>query len=153
MIFSLSSPFARAGEFGLSLTLSRETRLRPSRPAPACLSSTLRLNIVLTDGISSVFRDGAYLLFLIIPSTAIELGQVQSLSGYYAILYRLCDDDVYCQESAGTRPPVVLKILVVPATTTDDAAFSGITVGGPIINKLYRGPLFSHTHYYYTLLL
>ena len=74
MIF-FSGPI-RARESGLT------EQGRPSRPASACLLSTLVLNLVLTHGIPPTFRGGVHIF---IPPTAI--GPVPSLPGY-AIAYR-----------------------------------------------------------------
>ena len=52
-------------------------RVRPSRPASACLSSTFRLNLVLTQGIPPDFRGGVHLF---IPPYVI--GSVPRSSGH-----------------------------------------------------------------------
>ena len=59
----------RAWECGLA------RQVRPSRPAPTRLLSTLRLEMVLTRGIPTAFRDGVHSF---IPPTAI--GPVSSLN-------------------------------------------------------------------------
>ena len=66
----------RARESGLA------RQVRPSRPASACLFSILRLNLVLTHGISPDVRGG---VSLVLPPCAIGSGP--SLSGQ-AITYR-----------------------------------------------------------------
>ena len=68
----------RAWEFGLV------RRVRPSRPAPACSFSTLRMNLVLTHGILPDFRGGGH---LVIPSYH-AIGSVPNLSGHHAVAYR-----------------------------------------------------------------
>ena len=119
-------------------------QIRPSRPGSACSFSTLRLNLVLTNGISATFRDGVHLF---IPSTAIgsvsqsvpiTLLQYHSLSGQ--AVTRL--DGVHYREFAGTGPVIVN---VVPVT---GAAFAG-GHHGPINVRLS----FPHPLYYYRYVL
>ena len=81
--------------------VSRE-KVRPSRPAPALSFSTLRLNLVLTRGILSAFRDGVHL----------RVYQVTQLR----------TDDVRYRESTATGP-VVLEVVRLTGS-----AFSDITM-------------------------
>ena len=54
-------------------------QVRPSRPAPACSFSTLRLNRVLTHEIPPAFHDGVHLFI-----TSTVIGSVLSSSGQIA---------------------------------------------------------------------
>ena len=67
---------ARAGEFGLV------RQIRPSRPAPTCLFSTLRLNLVFTHEIPPAFGGGVHLFY-----RQPQSGQSRVLSGH-AIVYQ-----------------------------------------------------------------
>ena len=78
-------------------------RVRPSRPALAYSFSTLRLNLVITHGITLDFRGAVHLL---IPLTTIE--SIPSLSDH---AFRT-NDCVHCQESAGTES-VTLEVIPV----------------------------------------
>ena len=80
----------RAREFGLV------RRVQPSRPASACSSSILRLNLVLTYGISPEFRGGVHLF---IQNRHTPSGQ----SRVYRVT-QLRTDGVHCRASTGTRP-------------------------------------------------
>ena len=84
--------------------------VRPSRPASACIFSTLKLSLVLTDGDSSHFSR------IPIPPTA-PSGQSRV---YHAMQMR--SDGVHCRESADTGP-VVLKVVRITG-----AAFSSVAM-------------------------
>ena len=90
-----------AWKFGLA------RQVRPSRPASACSFSTLRLNLVLTRGVTPDFRSGVHLFFLHTPS-----GQ----SRFYRVT-QLLTDGVHCRESAGTGLVAVVPVM--------GAAFAG----------------------------
>ena len=90
----------------------------------ACSFSIQTLNLVLTHGIPPEFRGGVH-IFLPAPHT---IGSVPSLSGH-AVAYRL-----------RSLQRVVLKVVRVTG-----AAFASPRT------KCYCAPLFSHTHYWYTV--
>ena len=73
--------------------------VRLSRPASACSFSTPRLNLVLTHEIPPAFRNGVH-IYRHPPSGQPIVDRVTQL--------RI--DGVHCRESAGTGPPVVLKV-------------------------------------------
>ena len=92
-----------------ALKLSLVRRVRPSHPASACSFSILRLNLVLTHGITPDSRGGIHVyLFRHTPSDRSRVYQVMQL--------RIVG--VHCRKSTGTGP-VVFK--VVPVT---DGAFA-----------------------------
>ena len=67
----------------LSFGLTRRVRPYGFRPTPVRLFATLRMSLVLTQGISPAFDDGVHLFIL--PTTT---GPVPSLSGHHVISYR-----------------------------------------------------------------
>ena len=105
-------------EFGLT------RQVRPSHHAPAYSFSTLKLNLVLTQGIPPDFRDGAH-IYRQPPSDQSQIYRIAQLR----------TDGVHCQESPSTGP-VVLK--AVPGT---GAAFSGFTLGHFLCASLFSHPL------------
>ena len=85
---------------------SREAHsLRPFRPVPARSFSLLRLDMVLIRGISPASLDDIHLhnMYRQPPSGQSRIHLVTQ--GH--------TDDVHCQESTGTGPPVILKVILV----------------------------------------
>ena len=78
-------------------------QFRPSCPASVSSFYTFRLNLVLTHGIPTAFRDCVHYLYRQPPSGEARVYQVTQLR----------TDGVHCRESAGTGP-AALK--VVPVT-------------------------------------
>ena len=112
----------RALEYGLAI------HVWPSRPASACSFSTLRLNLVLTRGIPSAFRDGVHIY---IPPTAI--GSVPTLSGHA----QLRTNGVHYRESIDTG----LEVLKLVLERSDVVASSSFHHG-----PFFYMSLLSHTH-------
>ena len=108
-------PFLSA--FAPENVVSRDGFGSPVPRQPAYL--LLRLNLMLTYGITPEFRGGVH-LFLLKPPYAI--GSVPSLSGH-----AIGTNDVHSRESAGTGP---VNLKVVPVT---GAAISGITMDYELI--------------------
>ena len=99
-----------------------------SRLSSACSFSILMLNLVLTHGFPLEFRGGVH-LFLPAPHT---IGSVPSLSGH-VIAYRL-----------RLLPRVRWHSVSSPQASLSNGFASPWT-------KCYCAPLFSHTHYWYTM--
>ena len=105
-----------------SENLVARRQVRPSRPAPACLFSTLiRLNMVLAHGIPPAIHDGVHMIISNLPSAGITSGQSRGSR----VTTQLRTDGVHCRESTGTYL-VVLKV-VVPVTNAW-YCLSGITM-------------------------
>ena len=98
----------------------------------ACSFSIQTLNLVFTHGVPPDVHGGVHIL-LPAPHT---IGLVPSLSGH-----AIATDGVHCRESVGTGP-VVLTVVRVTG-----AAFASPWT------KCYCAPLFSHTYYWYKVIM
>ena len=122
-----------AFEFGLA------KQVQPSRPAPACSFSVLRLNImVLTHGIPPNFRGGGVHLFIL---TAIRHRVTR-----HRVSPELIGSSCNCVPVAFTAesPPAQGQQVVLTVVPGTGAAILHVTM-----DQLMCTSLFPHTHYRY----